>query len=181
MTNRQIRDEEQDVELNSDEMEENHYDQIKKVVDEGWTEKTDNEIVLDIEEVPCTEEEKIDLEEPSLLVVAQTTLNHSGNLTADYNEQITSLAQTPAPIVKSSVLEYGHQKEGEKSYGDNQEESEVESTDQDWKPLTNFGKALLIVLGPLNVIKKVDLARKELKSVIQFCSIKAHSGQYCFH
>ena len=57
MTNRQIRDEEQDVELNSDEMEENHYDQMKEVIDEGWTKETDNEIVLDIE-IRCTEEEK---------------------------------------------------------------------------------------------------------------------------
>ena len=123
----------------------------------------------------------MDLEEPSLLVVAQATPNHSRNLAADYNEQITSLVETSAPIVKSNVLEYGHQKEGAKSYGDNQEESKVESTDQDWKPLTNFGKAVLIVLGPLPVIKKVDLARKKLKSVIQFCGIKVHSGQYCFH
>ena len=47
-------------------------------------------------------------------------------------------------MVKSSVLEYGHQKEGAKSYGDNNDESEVETTDQDWQPLTKFGKALLI-------------------------------------
>ena len=44
-------------------MEVNHYDQLKEVVDEGCTKETDNEIVLNIEEIPCTEEEKIGIEE----------------------------------------------------------------------------------------------------------------------
>ena len=46
---------------------------------------------------------------------------------------IASLAQTPAPMIKSYVLEYGYQKEGAKSYGDNHDESKIESTDQIWK------------------------------------------------
>ena len=79
LPNQQIRDEEQGVEYNSDEMEVNHYDQMKEVADESCTKETDNDIVLDIEDIPCTEEEEIDLEETSLLVVAQATLNHSGN------------------------------------------------------------------------------------------------------
>ena len=64
LTNQQIRHEKRDLELNSDEMEVNHYDQMKEVVDEGCTKETDNETVLDVGEIPCTEEERIDLEEP---------------------------------------------------------------------------------------------------------------------
>ena len=52
LTNQQIRDEEQGKELNSDEIEVNHYDQMKEVVDEGCTNDTHNEIVVGIEEIP---------------------------------------------------------------------------------------------------------------------------------
>ena len=84
--------------------------------------------------------------------MAQAALNHSGNLATAYNEKIASLAQIPDPMFISSVVEYGHEKEGAKAYGDNHDESKVESSDQDWQPLTRSGKALL--LGPLHVIKK---------------------------
>ena len=77
-------------------------------------------------------------------------------MATDSNETIASLAQTPVSMVKYNVLEYGHQKEEAKSYGDNHNNSKVESTDQDWQPLTKFGKALLIP-----VITKESLLGKE--------------------
>ena len=35
--------------------------------------------------------------------------------------------------------------------------------DRDWSPLTNFGKAFSIVLGPKDIVRTIDKARKKLK------------------